>query len=194
MTCIIALKKDDTIYWGADSCVSGYETRTMSRPKIFQIGDLVLGGSGTLRMLQVMEYHLVPKKHKKKMSDMEYLIRKIVPQIRKITKEHGQLADKQADGKGEQSGAYFLMGYRNNIYELGFDFSVTSPVENYDAIGSGQSYALGALFQPYVLGYENPIEPLLAVKTALEAAEFFATGVRSPFVLYKQTGNKLEEI
>ena len=101
MTCIIALKKDDTIYWGADSCVTGYDTRTMLSPKIFQVGDLVFGGSGNLRMLQVMEYHLVPKKHKEKMSDMEYLIKKIVPQIRAITKEHGQLDESKTNGSGE---------------------------------------------------------------------------------------------
>ena len=189
MTCIVALKKDGTIYWGADSCASGYNTRTMSRPKIFQVGELVFGGSGTLRMLQVMEYHLVPKKHKKKMSNMEYLIKKIVPQIRAIAKEHGKMGDTKTNGEsGDKSDSYFLIGYRGNIYQLGFGFSITSPVESYEAIGSGQFYALGSLYS------STKKSPRAKIENALSAAEFFNSGVRSPFTLYRQTVEGLEVI
>ena len=189
MTCIIALKKDDTIYWGADSCVTGYDTRTMSRPKIFQVGKMVFGGSGDLRMLQILEYHLVPEKHKKKkLSDIQYLVSKIVPQVREITKYHGQLDDgKKADGR-EKQGAYFLVGYRNNIYRLGFDFSLTSPVESYDVIGSGQFHALGSLWS------STKKSPQTAIGDALGAAEFFNAGVRAPFLFYKQVGAELEAL
>ena len=188
MTCIIALKKDDTIYWGADSCVTGYGPRTMSRPKIFQVGDLVFGGSGTLRMLQVMEYHLKPKKHKGGVSDMEYIVTKIVPKIRTITKDCGQLEDNKSAGDGEKSGAYFLIGYHGEIYQLGFDFSVSSPVESYEAIGSGQFHALGSLWA------STKKSPQTAIEDALGAAEFFNAGVRAPFLFYKQVGAELEAL
>lgn len=186
MTCIITLKKDDSIYWGADSCVTGYDTRTMSRPKIFQVGELVFGGSGNLRMLQVMEYHLTPKEHKKKLSGLEYIIQKIVPQIRVITKKHGQLGSHSTASGVDKTDSHFLIGYRNVIYWLGGDFSITSPVENYDVIGSGQSHALGSLWS------STKRSPQEAIKDALLAAEFFNANVRAPFLFYKQTNGKLK--
>ena len=191
MTCIVALKAGKAIYWGADSCVTGYDTRIMTRPKIFQVGEMVFGGSGTLRMLQLIEYHLKPKKHKKKFSDMEYLVRKIIPQIRAIMKEHGKMGGSTANSEnGEKSDSYFIIGYRGDIYQLGFGFSVTTPVEPYEAIGSGQSYALGA----FLAGVDGGNTPKATIETALEAAEFFASSVRSPYHFYKQIGGKLEKI
>ena len=193
MTCIIALKKDDSIYWGADSCVTGYDTRTMSRPKIFKVGKMVFGGSGNLRMLQILEHHLVPPKHKKKkLSDINYLIKKVVPQIRELTKTHGQLDGAKPATGGEKSGGYFLIGYRGNIYELWFDFSITPPVECYEAIGSGQSHALGSLFSS--TRHDGAYDPKYVIEDALLAAEFFNAGVRAPFLFYKQTGKELEVI
>lgn len=189
MTCIIALKKDDSIYWGADSCVTGYDTRTMSRPKIFQVGAMVIGASGNLRMHQLIEHYLDPKEHTEELTDFQYIVKEIVSQFRSIAKDYGQLEESEkTNGSGDKGGGYYLIGYRNVVYHISQNFAVTIPVEDYESIGSGQFHALGSLYS------SAEESPRVKIENALFAAEFFNDGVRSPFRLYKQDDGTLEAI
>lgn len=186
MTCIVAIESKGKIYWGADSAVSSYEQRIMETPKIFEVGGVVFGGSGSLRMLQIIQYHFKALKHKPHKTDIEYLISRVVPSIRVIIKKHGKMG---ADKSMDETDAYFLIGYNSRVYKLGMGFSILPVVDDYNAIGSGQSYALGALRSTE----DGDRTPADRAALALEAAGYFCDSVAPPYRIFVQDNTGLAE-
>lgn len=59
MTCIIGLADQGKVYIGADSIVSnGYTREITERSKVFRVGEFLIGSCGSIRMANVLQYHL----------------------------------------------------------------------------------------------------------------------------------------
>ena len=57
------------------------------------------------------------------------------------------------------------------------DFQIEESINDFSAIGCGESYALGSLYS------SSNLTPQKRVKKALEAASYFSGGVYPPFIL-----------
>ena len=66
MTCIAAAIDEKEMVVGGDSAgVGGWGLDLRADPKVFRNGPLVIGGAGSFRMLQLLQFELsVPKKGK----------------------------------------------------------------------------------------------------------------------------------
>jgi hypothetical protein len=76
---------------------------------------------------------------------------------------------------GRESGGVFLVGVRGRLFEIDDDYHAREMLEQYDAVGSGVSVALGSLYST------TGQDPETRIRVALEAAEQFVTSVRAPF-------------
>ena len=70
-----------------------------------------------------------------------YLVKRFVPFLRAAFKDAGWLEVENSREEGGQ----FLVGIRGELFEINSDFSVLKMVDGFNAVGSGEYYALGAM-------------------------------------------------
>lgn len=175
MTCVIGLVTDGHVIMGADSAsVSGWTVRKTRLPKVFSHqGVFVIGYTTSFRMGQILRWHLEVPLQEPEQSDLEYMVTVFVKAVRSVLKEHGfaKLDD------NVETGGEFLVGYRGCLYEVCSDFQVNEHADGFDAVGCGESFALGAMKALDGVG----LSPQLRVMRALEVAAHFSGGVCEPF-------------
>ncbi|MBE7413851.1 MAG: hypothetical protein HS130_00930 [Deltaproteobacteria bacterium] len=176
MTCVVGWIEKGRIYMGADSAgVAGLDLRIRKDPKVFKKGPFIIGYTSSFRMGQLIRYKMEIPDHPAKMDPFEFMCVHFVESLRKCLREGGYT---KVNNNVEEGGC-FLVGYRKRLYLIDSDFQVGVAKENYDAVGCGRDFALGAM---RILNGLN-IPPIAAVKRALTVAEEFSAGVRRPFIM-----------
>ena len=171
MTCIVALKHNGKIYMGADSAaVAGYSVNKMANPKLFKIGDMLVGYTSSFRMGQLLEHKFCPPLNERD-SDYAYMVIDVVEEVRKLFKDFGYANVEN----NEETAGTFIIGYRGELYKMSLDYSVLQFDRDYMATGCAQDIALGALYT----GADFP--PRMRLTQALSAAAEFSAGVCEPF-------------
>lgn len=132
-----------------------------------------MGFTSSFRMGQLLRYKFVPPEHPVGMDDFEYLVTNFIDSIRKAFFDNG------FGKKDNNEGGTFLIGYNGKIYNIGSDFQVGIPVNDYDAVGSGRDLALGALHAT------KTVKPVKRLTMALEAASAYNAGVAPPYLILK---------
>lgn len=179
MTCIIGFVDKGKVYIGGDSVASnGYLKLLRTDKKVFHNGPMIFGFTTSFRMGQLLEHKLKIPKQTEKQSDYCYLCTTFIDAVVECLTE-SQFAE--VDNNVAKGGT-FLLGYRGRLYRIDADFQVGESVNGYDAIGSGENLALGALsaLEDYIISPEGRIEK------ALKAAEKFSTTVSGPFNIIKE--------
>lgn len=172
MTCIVALEHKGKVYMGGDSAaVSGWDIQASASPKVFLVGDFLIGYTSSFRMGQLLQYNLEIPENACGKDDMKYLVTQFIPAVRNCLKDGGYT---KVDNNKEEGGA-FLVGYRGKAYLVSSDFQITRMTSGFIAVGCGENYAIGALAVNKITHPEN------AVIRALEVAAMFSAGVCAPF-------------
>lgn len=177
MTIVAGILTPDRIYMGADTLLSSDDSKvTISRPKIFRRGEMLIGYSGSLREGQVIETDFSPPKKDKKEEDYIYIAQSVTGEFDKIMSKY-KLEDRSANSN--EFNSCWLIAYGNAFYEMQFDLSVLVPRRNYAAIGTApaQYAALGTLFALK----ETSMGPQEQLELALRAAESVCPSVAAPF-------------
>lgn len=176
MTCIIGLAHEGTVYIGADSA-SGtdgtWEVRATKVPKVFRLGDFLIGYTTSFRMGQILHYHLEVRPQESEGDNLSYMVRVFIPAVRACLKEHGFSKIEN----NQEEGGFFLVGYRGRLYSIASDFQVNEMADGLDALGCGREYALGAM-----MAFESEgIPPPERIFRSLAIAACFSGGVIGPF-------------
>ena len=183
MTAIAGIVEDGKVWMGADSAgVGGLSLVIRSDPKVFKVGELLMGFCGSFRMGQLLRYFLTPPVPKESQDDFDYMVKEFVPAVREIMKGHGFLnimnGVESLDG-----GSQFLIGRRGALYCIEQDMQVGQLATPYAATGCGQDLALGSLHTTHQMTGESRMKPRERIEAALKAAEAFSAGVRGPFII-----------
>ncbi len=181
MTCIVGLVHQGKVIIGADSQASkGYVVSTLapSTPKVFRLGEMVIGVCGSLRTLQLLRFALTLPSHPESRDVMAYIAVDVANAVRECLKSAGN-AKKDSDQENHES--ELLIAYRGRLYSLHSDYSVMEVADGYYAVGSGAELAMGALHMSTHMG--DLVAPKQRVRWALEASAAFNHGVSAPFIL-----------
>jgi ATP-dependent protease HslVU (ClpYQ) peptidase subunit len=190
MTCVVGLIDGDTTYLGADSCGSnGYYKVTRIDKKVFKLKDTpnaILGYTSSFRMGQLLMYAtgLIDKRDEPNINH-EYLVTKFIPNVIKLFKDGGY----SQNDKGEETGGTFLLGYKHRLFKIESDYQVGMSVDNYDACGCGQDYALGSLHSTN----GTNLTTIERIHKALQAASKFSEGVSAPFYIINTENDEVIE-
>lgn len=184
MTCIVGFRHAQGIIVGGDSAGSdGYVIQRNVRPKVFKNGEFLIGYTTSFRMGQVLEFDLHPPVVPPGEDPLTSMVARFIPEVRKALKESG-FAEVE---NNQETGGVFLVAFRGRLFAVQRDFSVLEAMDGYDACGSGEEYALGALHSVMPPGYfpgtASSQTARAAVVRALEAAAHFNPGVRGPFTI-----------
>jgi ATP-dependent protease HslVU (ClpYQ) peptidase subunit len=174
MTCVVGLVQKGRVYLGVDSAaVQGWTRRASQVSKVFRRGPFLIGYTTSFRMGQLLEHHLNVAPQTEKQTDMGFMVTHFIEAVRVLLKEKGFTKIESNTEKGGQ----FLVGYRKHLYTIESDFQVGHLVEEFDAIGSGADFALGAMRAL------DKTAPMLRVRRALEIAAHYNMGVCGPFTI-----------
>lgn len=177
MTCIVGLIDNGKVYIGGDSCVSrGYVQQTMSSPKVFRNGHFLIGYSGSLRMAELLRFAFSPPEHPKDISTERYFATLFADALRTTLKDAGNATK---NNEQESSTGYFLVGYQGRLITIEADYSFTEVADGWDAIGSGNEVALGAMHATK----DMSLIPQKRIELALDAASTYCRGVCGPFTV-----------
>ncbi len=177
MTCIVALEFENKVFMGGDSAaVSGWDIQVTAEPKVFRLGEFLIGYTSSFRMGQLLRYNLAIPENTDGDDDMKYLVTKFIPAVRECLKSGGFA---RVDNN-QESGGFFLVGYRGKAYVVNSDFQITRMVNGFVAVGCGENYALGALAAMQIE------YPETAILRALEIAGMFSNGVCAPYYVISE--------
>jgi len=175
VTCIVGLVDDGDVYIGGDSAgVSNSWLSLHANRKVFTNGPYVVGFTSSFRMGQLLRYALKPPPPPERGLD-RFMVTTFVDAVRRCLKDGG-LAKKENE---VETGGAFLVGVSGRLFAVYGDYQVTEEVGSYDAVGSGASIALGAMYAT------EGLLPRDRLRLALGAAERFSTYVRRPFTIRK---------
>jgi ATP-dependent protease HslVU (ClpYQ) peptidase subunit len=151
MTTIVAVQYDDKVIFAADNQVTGDSGRRYNHPdmkKIVQRGEFLVAGSGEVQPCDVIQHQWTPPKMTAKDCDDVYhfMIVKVMPSLRKCLTDNGyDFNEGKGDGKADENRFNFLIAVCGEVFDVADDLSVCRSADGIYGVGSGSSYAIGAL-------------------------------------------------
>lgn len=145
MTTIAAIKGDGWAVIGYDSRVSDErEGRVYTLPsalgKVSRKGEFLIGVAGDVRGLNVVAHVFSPPALPQKTTDIDrYITATFIPALKSCFAEHGV-------GDEKSSNCSMLVVVRGEVFEIGEQYDWCRDERGIYAIGSGGSFALGALY------------------------------------------------
>lgn len=162
---------------GADTfAASEFDGYTITQPKIFQNGDVLIGACGYPRWAQFLKYSAFPKY---KGEDPDFYMA-ILAQV--LLKRAADCGWQRHTEDGIAIGCPTLMGINGRLFVMQDTMDALESADGYMAVGSGSPFALGVL---HATAEEDGVAPLEAtdrLTLALEAAAHFTPNVRAPFL------------
>ncbi|QDJ96383.1 hypothetical protein Xoosp13_197 [Xanthomonas phage Xoo-sp13] len=166
MTCIIAyVDKNGVGHMAGDSAgtaVSYHHRSDNVHPKIFKNGDMIIGYTSSFRMGQLLEHVFVPPSKSEGLTDYQYMIKQVVPEIRKTFVSGNFMKEDSKDG-----GSYLII-YNKKLYSIQEDFAVFERPSNFDSCGSGYVSSNVAFETMQEFNVVDQIGPKAALIKAIE--------------------------
>ena len=181
MTTIVGIQKPDCAIIAVDSRVTDDDGRIYSHPdmmKYAERGAFLIAGSGEVLPCDIIQNMWTPPRllASDKENIYKFMITKVMPSMREVLTKNGYNFE-EAHDKKEGERFHFLIACNGELFDIDQDLSVTRDARGYYAIGSGGSYALGALHMG--------ASPLNALEVAANISAFTAP----PFYQVEQYKN-----
>lgn len=159
---------------GGDAAAADENSNMVSsrkEPKVFIKNQYIIGYSGSFRFGKVVEHMFVPPKPDLNNID-KFLNTDFVDALRDVC----ELA--KVDPSSEEDSSEMLLGVGGRLFEFCNDWHFGEDINNFNAIGSGTSFALGSLYSTRQRRNQSA-----RIRLALESAERFSSSVRKPFTI-----------
>ena len=145
MTTIVSVQSDDGVLFGADSQVTAPNGRKYSARQMVKISErneYIIAGSGECAPCDIAQHIWnPPKPNTKDKKDLyHFMIASVVPSLKQCFKDN----DYKVSDDDENSFS-FLIAICGELFEIADDFSVSRDDSGFYGVGSGSSYAIGAL-------------------------------------------------
>jgi hypothetical protein len=180
VTCIAACVEDDELAIGGDSCMESLprgRLTLIANSKVWRNGTLLMGGAGSSRLIQQVQYRLqLPDAEPGESAD-HYMASKLAVTVTELAGCRSKAALKALISDKEAVDMSLLVIRDARIFALDLQGHVSERHGGFDAIGSGQDEALGALHATAGIGMSASER----VRRALMAAADLAPTVRAPF-------------
>lgn len=171
---------------GADRCVSYADRKlTLNHPKFltFDIdgihGELMLGWAGMYKNIQLLQHTFQPPPHNTNKSVEAYLAVDFIDGLQKCLFERVIPTPNEEGVLNGYMGLLVL--YSGRIFTIDGDFCLVESDMSYNAIGSGEGFALGALHALSLVDVDDALTAEQQVLVALHSAEKYSNSVEEPF-------------
>jgi len=143
---IIAVQSNDGVLFGADSQVTAPNGRKYSASRMVKIterNEYIIAGSGECAPCDIAQHIWIPPKPnaKDKKDLYHFIIASVVPSLKQCFKDN----DYKINQDDDENAFSFLIALCGEIFEIADDFSISLDDSGFYGVGSGSSYAIGAL-------------------------------------------------
>lgn len=175
MTCIAGIEQKGVVYIGGDSAgtASNFTQRVRKDKKVFIKDNFLIGFCGSFRIGQLLRHTLKVPKQPTGMNDVDYLVNNYVAAVKACFAADNKKWEEAFEGS-------FMVGYNGHLYVVHGDYQVAQPEIGFDAVGSGEDMAIGALHAS-----KNIKNAEKRIFMALEASSINNAAVRPPFTIMK---------
>lgn len=176
MTIIAAIKTGSNVIMGGDSLAIGeYYTANRIDRKIFKNGAFLIGGAGSYRAIQLLQFNNSIKKLKPcSKNPFQFMVNHFIPAFKNTLIDGGYAK------RTEDIECNFLVAFDKNLFVIDSDYQVAEYEKPFTAIGFGRDLALGSLYST-----SKETNHGKRIKLALEATEYYSASVRRPWIIYK---------
>lgn len=145
MTTIAAIQGDGFAVIAADRRATDSDgfSIEMLTPKIFKNGIALIGGAGSVRGLNILEFGWSAPAYAQSKSVEHYLTQKLIPSLRKTFIEAGY--DMKSDKEVAEQDNDLVICIKGQVFIIAGDYSWDRCARGIHIAGSGGKYALGAL-------------------------------------------------
>ena len=194
MSVVVAIKKGDKIYIGADSQVTRGGTRaTLKNPNNYKVWKVrgtehcLMAHVGNVRdanAIRIMDGLVTEYDAYKRRVDFDFVVKYVVTDIVNELKKYGYVKDEQYL---DHMDSRYLFAYENQLFMINSDGCVLE-IDDYVAIGSGEDQAIGSL-----LSTEGE-DPETRVIKAIKASAASDIYVDYPIILSNTDSTKFKVI
>jgi 20S proteasome alpha/beta subunit len=184
MTVVIGAISDGRVYLAGDSYLGDEDACDLcSEPKVVQIANTVgIGICGDVRAEAVVVKTIKGMLSKKQRITDSYLRGDFSIKLHEKLKASGVLKDDKGITALDES--EYLLGHAGSLYYVEDSLGLWRPRVPYAAIGSGRTFALGALAYANMSG-DLRTDPKKALKKVLDACVRHCHHVRPPYTFLK---------
>jgi ATP-dependent protease HslVU (ClpYQ) peptidase subunit len=189
VTCIVGLTENGNVWIGGDSVgAAGHYLQNRVDPKVFRVGELLIGFTSSFRMGQSLMFGWTPPKVAADEDVFAWMCTEFIDSVR----HRFSVAGFRRKDNEVESGGTFLVGVRGRLFEVGDDFQVAEHRHHYNAVGCGADIAKGAMYTMSKLRqneHMHSLTPPDVLDAALTAASEFSSWVAPPFrIMSLETG------
>lgn len=159
MTTIVGIQGDGYAVLCGDTRISTIDengnaslsiTISSSQSKLCQHGRYVIGVAGDLRAINILQYSFNPPQPAQSLKGRRldaFVATKFIRDLRDCLESEGYSTSVDREGRAQQiqQGSQILVAVNATIYQIDNDYSWCTDSSGLYAIGSGSSFALGAL-------------------------------------------------
>jgi len=129
--------------------------------KFFRLNnDLVIGSAGSVREIQIVKFGLSVPNWEHAETDEHFMYR-LANAIK------SELVDRLANKDDKDCESSFIVCYKNRLFSFAKDFQIVEYSNPFEAIGSGQYYAIGGMEAMIQSGVSDP---MVIAKKSVEIA------------------------
>lgn len=176
MTCIVAIKEEGKLFFGADSFISDSETDIaypMKSPKVFRNGEFLFAYCGSVRAGKIFQYDLqLPEPDLHHLD--KYMNTEFITALGACSQKNKLITD---ENDKENDLADLIVGIDGRLFEIQSHSQAIELYVDYMSLGSGSKFALGSLHTTSTLD----ISPKERLRLALEASAAYSMTVGKPF-------------
>jgi ATP-dependent protease HslVU (ClpYQ) peptidase subunit len=199
MTTIVGIQGDNYAVICTDSRISSFDESGMAyqvttlgagSSKIAANGKYILGAAGDVRAINILHHAFTPPPpplhaYGKKLD--QFITRQFIPALRTCFDEQGySVPEREGSEHMAEHGSTIILVVHGTLYIIDGDYSWTSDTAGIYAIGTGSSYALGAL-QTLAGGKKLSAQQAKTIANkALAVASKFDPYTGSPFQAFTQ--------
>ncbi len=178
MTTIAAVQGSSWAVIGFDSQVVEADGRRYELPsdaaKCVDVGEFTFGVAGDFRAINILTHNFTPPDLPKNSTTLDYyMTSKFIPALKTCF-------DRNFYGKDGENGCEIITVVRGIVYEIGSNYDCMRDKNGIYAIGSGSSFALGAMHAVDSLSKRNMTNAKEVVRAGLNSAVMFDYGTSNP--------------
>lgn len=180
MTIIAAcVDQDGNIWMGSDtvSVHRGMNVKRAAEPKVFRLGEMLIGSSGTVHCGQIVEHLIELPPIPAEDNLMPWMVEEFAAPLRVAMKTHGGEC-KNRNGDDEMDGR-LLIGLRGKLFEVDVGYGIYTHAACFAAIGCADQEALAGMLT--ALKIHPDMHARAVVQLGLEAAAELDINIRPPF-------------
>ena len=143
MTCIVAKIHEGKVHMIGDCMGSdGFQKHIFSKtPKVFGVGDFIIGYTTSFRMGQILQYSWEPPQRlQSDDNDDLYIYKHVVNSIKKCFEDNAY----GFKDKSEFEAGNFLIGWHGRLFEMQNNMSLME-IDKFASVGCGCYHALAAM-------------------------------------------------